>query len=87
MAYECEYCGRHASLTGELRMASDPHKGGASYPCCHDCYCDGHSCETCEWHNLKTVDEWHDQMQSARACGIDMMIDAATGRYDERRVA
>lgn len=66
MSRECEFCGRHVSMCGELRMGADPQRGGALYPICHDCHDDGQCDESCAWLSLATLDEinedralWH----------------------------
>lgn len=80
MTTECEYCGTHASATGGLRMAADPHRGGDSYPCCHDCFCDGHTCEDCDWLDLPTLDEWADDWRSMAEAAADDRAHAAADR-------
>lgn len=81
MCEECEYCGRPACSTDELRMAADPHRGGAVYPCCHDCFCDGHSCDDCDWRDLKTMDEFTADESEAWIAAMD---DKAHARAERR---
>jgi hypothetical protein len=81
MCTECDYCGIPACSTAELRMAADPHRGGAVYPCCHDCFCDGHSCSDCDWFELQTIDEFVDEASALRDA---MMADRADAMRDLR---
>lgn len=82
MTHECDYCGRHPSACGELRMMVDALRGSACFPTCHDCYDDGLGCsgEVCGWLTLQTVDEWAPDLSLLREATWDNFAHALSDR-------
>lgn len=83
MTCECDYCGRHTTSCGELRMCPDPNQGGAFFPVCLDCFDAGMPStdpDRPRWHRLQTVGEWSAAIATMREAVWDEFAQAVRER-------